>query len=519
MFSVDKFIGKISTGGGTSTTIIEGSQLHVGMTDPTAAQGNNGDSFINKATKVLFAPKTSGQWPQGIDLSGTEMHFGTSDPTDSIGTDGAVYFNETTKVLFGPKANGKWGAGSSLTGNDGKTPQLRVTDLNLQASYDGQQWKTLFDLSALKPVDGRSVEFQIAGTTLQSRLVGDAQWGNLFDFAQLKGLDGKSAEMRTASGYVQWRQSGAAEWVNLFAVPKDGAPGPANKLSVGSVNKLPAGSQPAVEITGDSPNQVVNFSLVDGASVTIKPGKVTMLPAGSSMTVDLSGAYPDYLLDIGFPAPEKGDAGPANKLSVGTVSLLTAGSGPTVTITGTPPNQTISFGLPAAKDGVSPVLKIGTITTLSAGSSATAEITGTAPNFTLNVGIPQGNQGIGLTPGTAIQQSLSLETAYRATDLTKPHFLSVMIDVTYTVTLASTMSDTVEMWVGPDAAGVTSGGATAKRVASFRSALTGIAVSIGMSAGDRGQLTWLVPAGHYFALRRTAGTRATIAEAFLQPLT
>jgi len=117
MFSVDKFLGKL--GGGNSTTIIEGSQLHVGMTDPTPAQGNNGDSFINKATKVLFAPKTSGQWPNGIDLSGTEMIFGTTDPKDSDGSDGAVYFNETTKTLFGPKSNGSWGSGASMKGDTG----------------------------------------------------------------------------------------------------------------------------------------------------------------------------------------------------------------------------------------------------------------------------------------------------------------------------------------------------------------------------------------------------------------
>lgn len=340
MFSVDKFLGKL--GGGTSTTIIEGSQLHVGMTDPTPAQGNNGDSFINKATKVLFAPKTSGQWPNGIDLSGTEMLFGTTDPKDSDGSDGAVYFNETTKTLFGPKANGKWGAGSSLTGEPG-----------------GQ--------------------------------------------------------------------------------------GPAG----------PKGDKGDQGLKGDV-----------GPTGPAGPKGETGLTGAQGLKGDVGPVGPQGIKgDTGSQGP-KGDAG--------------------------------STG-PAGPKGDK------------------GETGATGPKGDTGA---QGLQGVGLAPGTAIQQaSLALETAYRATDLTKPHFLSVMIDVTYTVTLASTMSDTVELWVGPDATGVATGGTTAKRVASFRSALTGIAVSIGMAAGDRGQLTWLVPAGHYFALRRTAGTRATIAEAFLQPLT
>lgn len=397
MFSADKILG--TNTGGSATT--QGSQLHVGTSDPTNAQGKDGDSYINKSTKYLFAPKNNGQWPAGVDLSGTEMIFGTNDPDDSLGSDGAIYMNESTKTLFGPKTNGKWGAGLSMGGSDGETPKLRVTGFMLQESYDGQDWADLFDLSKLKPADGSNVEFQVSGTLLQSRLVGDVQWENLFDFAQLKGADGKSAEMRTANGYVQWRQAGSTEWVNLFPVPESGKPGPANKLTIGQVNHLPAGSQPSAEITGESPNQVLNISLVDGASVTLKVGKVTMLPSGSSMTAGLSGTYPDYLLDIGFPTPEKGESGPANKLSVGTVSLLSAGSQPTVTITGTAPNQTINLGLPAAKDGVSPPptnLTVGKVTTLSAGSPATVEVTGLAPNLTVNFGLPQGPAGTNATP-------------------------------------------------------------------------------------------------------------------------
>ncbi|WP_033782083.1 hypothetical protein [Pantoea sp. 9140] len=81
-----------------------------------------------------------------------------------------------------------------------------------------------------------------------------------------------------------------------------------NKLSVGNVITLSPGSKAAVEITGDAPAQVINFSLPagkDGTSPTLKIGKVTTLAAGSAATVTLGGTAPDYTVDFGIP---KGDA-------------------------------------------------------------------------------------------------------------------------------------------------------------------------------------------------------------------
>ena len=70
-----------------------------------------------------------------------------------------------------------------------------------------------------------------------------------------------------------------------------------NKLSVGNVITLSPGSKAAVEITGDAPAQVINFSLPagkDGTSPALKIGKVTTLAAGSPATVTLGGTAPDY---------------------------------------------------------------------------------------------------------------------------------------------------------------------------------------------------------------------------------
>lgn len=117
-------------------------------------------------------------------------------------------------------------------------------------------------------------------------------------------------------------------------------------------------------------------------------------------------------------------------------------------------------------------------------------------------------------PATA--RPASFGTAYQ-TSATKPSFISAMIDVAYTVTVAGTSADTVELRVGANQAQVAAGtgGIVA---ATFRAALTGVTLSIGLAMGRRGQLAAIVPAGHYWALRRTQGSAATIQSVMEQEL-
>jgi len=128
-----------------------------------------------------------------------------------------------------------------------------------------------------------------------------------------------------------------------------------------------------------------------------------------------------------------------------------------------------------------------------------------------------GPQGVGLVPGVPAAKTLSLSTAYQATDVTKSAFISVMAETIYSVTLASpTMSDTVELRIGP-ASDVANGGGY--KAASWKSGISaGLTVSVGLSVTNRGQLTAMIPPNWYFAIRRTAGSTATIAEANVQPL-
>jgi hypothetical protein len=108
-------------------------------------------------------------------------------------------------------------------------------------------------------------------------------------------------------------------------------------------------------------------------------------------------------------------------------------------------------------------------------------------------------------------------TAYATAVPTKPSFISAVIDAAYTVTVLGTQSDTVELRVGPVQAQVAAGTGGA-RVASFRASVTGIALVIGMGIGQANQISGWVPAGYFWAIRRVAGTTATISSAIEQTL-
>lgn len=117
-----------------------------------------------------------------------------------------------------------------------------------------------------------------------------------------------------------------------------------------------------------------------------------------------------------------------------------------------------------------------------------------------------------LVVGSPNALSPAFGTAYQAANPAKPSFISVMIDTAYTVTVASTQADTVELRIGSNSTQVAAG--TGGFVAAtFRSSLTGIALALGLGVGQRNQLTAMLPTGWFYALRRTQGTAATITSA------
>jgi len=101
-------------------------------------------------------------------------------------------------------------------------------------------------------------------------------------------------------------------------------PGPANKITIGTVTK---GEEAAATITGEYPNQKLNL----------------VLPRGEN-------GLPGEKGEKGEPgiAGEKGATGPANQLTIGSVQTGTTAS---ATLSGTAPNQVLSLTLPRGEKG------------------------------------------------------------------------------------------------------------------------------------------------------------------------
>jgi hypothetical protein len=108
-----------------------------GTVAPTSSVGNNGDTYINKTTSMLYGPKAAGAWPTGVSLvgatgatgatgaagvDGNTILNGTLTPATSKGVTGDFYINTNTWTIYGPKASGVWsGTAQSLIGPTGAT--------------------------------------------------------------------------------------------------------------------------------------------------------------------------------------------------------------------------------------------------------------------------------------------------------------------------------------------------------------------------------------------------------------
>lgn len=114
--------------------------------------------------------------------------------------------------------------------------------------------------------------------------------------------------------------------------------------------------------------------------------------------------------------------------------------------------------------------------------------------------------------GAPVTRSLSLATAYQASTSAKPALVSVEIECVATATLGSAQANTIELIIG-STNGVASG--TGTKADTFRSDLS-VSIIISLAFTGRQFLKACLPAGWYFAVRRTVGTGMTISSAFDQ---
>lgn len=119
------------------------------------------------------------------------------------------------------------------------------------------------------------------------------------------------------------------------------------------------------------------------------------------------------------------------------------------------------------------------------------------------------------TIGTPTSRTLSLATAYQATDNTKPAFVTINLSSNPTLTLGGGSTNNAQIVMGSTSA-VASG--TGSQMGNHNNSLTGtLVVGVAINNGDTRQYTILLPAGWFFAIRQTAGT-VSITSAFDQSM-
>lgn len=88
---------------------------------PGGGDGANDDYYIDVSNNIAYGPKTSGSWDSGttytVDFN--TIRYGTTPPNNTLGIAGDFYIDLTTSMLYGPKTS-TWPVGISLIGPAGE---------------------------------------------------------------------------------------------------------------------------------------------------------------------------------------------------------------------------------------------------------------------------------------------------------------------------------------------------------------------------------------------------------------
>lgn len=119
----------------------------------------------------------------------------------------------------------------------------------------------------------------------------------------------------------------------------------------------------------------------------------------------------------------------------------------------------------------------------------------------------------GASIGTPTSRSLSLATAYQATDPTKPAMVTINLTSTANLSLSGGTTNSADVVIGATNA-VASG--TGTTVGKYSNASTGtLTIGLNTNAIAAQPTTFGLPAGWFFAVRQTSGT-VTVTSAFDQ---
>lgn len=109
--------------------------------------------------------------------------------------------------------------------------------------------------------------------------------------------------------------------------------------------------------------------------------------------------------------------------------------------------------------------------------------------------------------------SLTLGTAFQATDPTRSAYVTINVNSVANLTLAVGTTNTADILIGATAAVATGTGTVVGR---YRNSLTGtLAVALGANTDQTVTYSLTLPLGWFYAVRQTAGT-VTIVSAFDQ---
>lgn len=212
-----------------------------------------------------------------LTLVGNEITNGIGIPSNDGGNDGDTYIRTDVPSIYA-KESGTWVLKATISGPTGDPgPSYQATSTSSVAIGTGSKSFTLVET-------GR-------GYTVGQRLrvTSSASTSNY--------MEGLVTSYSSPTLVINVDRVGGSGTIASWNINITGDPGPANSLSIGTVEQGSA----AASITGDAPTQTLNLVLPKGDAATIEVGDVTTVDPGDPATVTNSGTSAEAVFDFEIP--------------------------------------------------------------------------------------------------------------------------------------------------------------------------------------------------------------------------